>query len=218
MGITEVMPIFMHSIFTSRVMKKYEPVGWVKCITHIWSKFTVSKKNCMSEVIVNKVAESSLVTIDLADYFPHEEPVIFDLKEYLFMGLIVKEKEFRTGLQQTAIDVFRDKTVLVVCTADAIIPMWAYMLVAAHLQPAAKELFLGTREEWKKKRLLDAIAAIDLSVYSDQRIVIKGCGDEPVPEAAYLEITNRLRPTVKSIMYGEPCSTVPIFKQPKPTT
>ena len=172
----------------------------------------------MSEVIVNKVAESSLLTIDLTDYIPKEEPVIFDLKEYLFMGLIVKEKEFRAALQQTAIDSFREKTVLVLCTADAIIPMWAYMLVAAHLQPAAKELFLGTTEEWKKKKLLDAIAVIDLSVYKDQRIVIKGCGDEPVPEAAYLEITNRLRPIVKSLMYGEPCSTVPIFKQPKSTT
>jgi len=218
MGITEVMPIFMHSIFTNTAMKKYVAVVWVKCITHIWSKFTVSKKNCMSEVIVNKVAESSLLTIDLADYIPQEEPVIFDLKEYLFMGLIVKEKEFRAALQQTTIDSFRDKTVLVLCTTDAIIPMWAYMLVAAHLQPAAKELFLGTKEEWKKKKLLDRIAVIDLSVYKDQRIVIKGCGDEPVPEAAYLEITNRLRPIVKSLMYGEPCSTVPIFKQPKPTT
>ncbi len=172
----------------------------------------------MSEVIVNKVADSSLLTIDLADYIPNEEPVIFDLKGYLFMELIVKEKEFRAGLQQTAIEPFRDKTVLVLCTADAIIPMWAYMLVAAHLQPAAKELFLGTKEEWKKKKLLETIAAKDLSVYKDQRVVIKGCGDEPVPEAAYLEITNRLRPIVKSIMYGEPCSTVPIFKQPKPTT
>ncbi len=172
----------------------------------------------MSEVIVNKVAESSLVTIDLADYFPKEEPVVFDLKEHLFMGLIVKEKEFRAGLLQTNIDSYYNKTVLVLCSADAIIPMWAYMLVAAHLQPAAKELFLGTKEEWKKKKLLDAIAGFDLSVYKDQRIVIKGCGDEPVPEAAYLEITNRIRPIVKSIMYGEPCSTVPIFKQPKSTT
>jgi Protein of unknown function (DUF2480) len=172
----------------------------------------------MSEVIVNKVAESSLVTIDLADFLLKEEPVVFDLKDHLFMGQIIKEKEFRAGLLQTATEPFRDKSVLVLCSADAIIPIWAYMLVAAHLQPAVKELFLGRKEEWKKKKLLEAIAATDISIYKDQRVVIKGCGEEPIPEAAYLEITNRLRPIVKSIMYGEPCSTVPIFKQPKPST
>ena len=171
----------------------------------------------MSEEIVNKVAESSLLTIDLEEYIPKEEPVIFDLKDFLFMGLIVKEKEFRTSLLQTDTEPFRNKTVLVSCSADAIIPMWAYMLVAAHLQPAASELFLGTKEEWKRKKLMEAIAAMDLSAYQQQRVVIKGCGDQPVPEAAYLEITSRLRPLAKSIMYGEPCSTVPIFKQPKST-
>jgi len=172
----------------------------------------------MSEVIVNKVAESSLLTIDLADFLSKETPVVFDLKEFLFMGLIIKEKEFRAGLQQMAVEPFQNKPVVVVCSADAVIPMWAYMLVAAHLQPAAKELFLGTKDEWVKKKLLDAIAAADISKYKEQRVVIKGCGDEPIPEAAYLEITNRLRPIVKSIMYGEPCSTVPIFKQPKSIT
>lgn len=171
----------------------------------------------MSEVIVNKVADSVLKTIDLEDFLAKEEPVLFDLKDFLFMGLIIKEKEFRAALQETSTDAFRDKTVLVHCSTDAIIPMWVYMLVAAHLQPVAKELFLGTKEEWKKKQLLAAIAEMDISAYKDQRVVIKGCGDEPVPEAAYLEITRRLRPIVKSIMYGEPCSTVPIFKQPKPT-
>lgn len=172
----------------------------------------------MSEVIVNKVAESSLVTIDPAEFLTKETPVVFDLKEFLFMGLIIKEKEFRNSLLQTATEPFQNKPVLVLCSADAVIPMWVYMLVAAHLQPAVKELFLGTKEEWVKKKLLDAIDATDFSVYKDQRVVIKGCGDEPIPEAAYLEITNRLRPIVKSIMYGEPCSTVPIFKQPKSTT
>lgn len=171
----------------------------------------------MSDVIVNKVAESSLLTIDLEEFIPKEEPVIFDLKDFLFMGLIVKEKEFRVGLLQTDPEPYRNKIVLVTCTADAIIPMWAYMLVAAQLQPVATELFLGTTEEWKRKKLMEAIAATDLSRYEQQRVVIKGCGNEPIPEAAYLEITSRLRPLAKSIMYGEPCSTVPIFKQPKST-
>jgi Protein of unknown function (DUF2480) len=133
------------------------------------------------------------------------------------MGLIIKEKEFRASLQQTDTSVYKDKTVLISCSADAIIPMWAYMLVASLLQPVAKELFLGSVEEWKKQKLMLAIAALDTTVYKDQRVVVKGCGDEPIPEAAYLEITNKLRPVAKSIMYGEPCSTVPIFKQPKPT-
>lgn len=171
----------------------------------------------MSEVIVNKVAESALQTIDLETWIPKEEPVLFDLKDFLFMGLIIKEKEFRASLQQTDTSVYKDKVVLISCSADAIIPMWAYMLVASLLQPVAKELFLGSVAEWKKQRLMDAIAKIDITAYNDQRVVVKGCGDEPIPEAAYLEITNKLRPVAKSIMYGEPCSTVPIFKQPKPT-
>ncbi len=171
----------------------------------------------MAEVIVNKVADSSLLTINLEEYFPEVEPVLFDLKEYLFMGLIVKEKEFREALSKTDTNLFVGKTVLVTCSTDAIIPMWAYMLVSATLQPVVNELFYGTKEEWKKKKLLEAIATIDTLQYKDQRVVIKGCGNDPVPAEGYLEITNRLRPVVKSLMYGEPCSTVPIFKKPKLT-
>lgn len=171
----------------------------------------------MTDVIVNKVAESSLLTINLEEYFPKDEPVLFDLKECLFMGLIVKEKEFRETLNKTDTNSFLGKTVLVICSTDAIVPMWAYMLVSARLQPVVKELFYGTKEEWKKKKLLEAIATIDVSAYRDQRVVVKGCGNDPVPADGYLEITNRLRPVVKSLMYGEPCSTVPIFKQPKST-
>ncbi len=171
----------------------------------------------MSDVIVNRVAESALQTIDLESLMPVEDPMVFDLKDYLFMGLIIKEKEFRASLQQTDLSVYTNKVVLVTCSADAIIPMWAYMLVAALLQPAAQEVFLGTKEEWKKYKLLQAVAALDMATYTGQRVVVKGCGDEPIPEAAYMEITNRLRPVAKSIMYGEPCSTVPIYKQPKST-
>jgi len=171
----------------------------------------------MNEVIINRVAESALQTIDLAEWIPSEETVVFDLKDFLFMGLIVKEKEFRAALQQTDTTVFQGKVVLVTCSADAIIPMWAYMLVAALLQPVAKEVAMESKDEWKKRKLLEAIAILDISTFKDQRVVIKGCGDEPIPEAAYFAITSRLRPIVKSIMYGEPCSTVPIFKQPKST-
>lgn len=171
----------------------------------------------MDPVIVNKVAESSLVTINLEDFLPKEEPVVFDMKDYLFMGLILKEKDFRASLQEIDWNSYKSKTVLVTCSADAVIPVWAYMLVGSYLQPAAKEIFSGTKEEWKKTKLLETLINIDPALYKDQRIVIKGCGDEFIPEAAYLEITKILRPVAKTIMYGEPCSTVPIFKQPKST-
>ena len=163
-------------------------------------------------MIVNKVAESALITIDLEELLPKEDVVLFDLKDFLFMGLIVKEKEFRESLINTDLEQYRNKTVLVVCSTEAIIPMWAFMLLAAQLQPVVKELFLGSVEEWKKLKLLEAIANIDISKYKDQRIVIKGCGNNPLPEAAYMEITKRLRPVAKSIFYGEPCSTVPLYK------
>ena len=167
----------------------------------------------MSDVIVNKVAESALVTIDLEEFLPKEQPVLFDLKEFLFMGLIVKEKEFREALKTTNWELYKDKTVLVICSADAIIPMWAYMLIATYLQPQTNNVFMETETQWKVKQITEAIKAINEAEYSGKRIVVKGCGEEPIPAEAYLEITKKLQPVAKSIMYGEPCSTVPIFKQ-----
>lgn len=167
----------------------------------------------MSDVILNKVAESGLITIDLEDYYPKEEIVVFDLKPYLFMELILKEKEFRASLQTVDWSQFKDKTVAVTCTADAIIPVWAYMLVASSLEPSAKEIVFGDSEEALKQSFLKNIRSINVNEYDDKRIVIKGCGDKPIGEFAYLEITKLLRPLVKSIMYGEPCSTVPVYKK-----
>lgn len=167
----------------------------------------------MSDVIVNKVAESALVSIDLEEFLPKEQPVLFDLKEFLFMGLIVKEKEFREALKTTNWELYKDKTVLVICSADAIIPMWAYMLIATYLQPQTNNVFMETESQWKVKQITEAIKTINEAEYSGKRIVVKGCGEEPIPAEAYLEITKKLQPVAKSIMYGEPCSTVPIFKQ-----
>ena len=167
----------------------------------------------MSEPIVNKVAESALVTIDLETFLPKEQPLVFDLKEYLFMGLILKEKEFREALRTTDWEVFKNKTVLVTCSADAIVPVWAYMLIASYLQPQTNRLFMENKEKWRKRELLEAIRNTEVNEYAGKRIVIKGCGDEPIPEEAYLEITKKIQPAAKSIMYGEPCSTVPIYKQ-----
>ena len=167
----------------------------------------------MGEPIVNKVAESALITIDLETFLPKEQPLVFDLKDYLFMGLILKEKEFREALRNTNWDVYTNKTVLVTCSADAIVPVWAYMLIASYLQPQTNSVFMENMEQWRKRELLESIRKTDVNEYAGKRIVIKGCGDEPIPEEAYLEITKKIQPAAKSIMYGEPCSTVPIYKQ-----
>ena len=169
----------------------------------------------MAEQFVNKVAESGIITINLEDYYPKEtEIAVFDLKDFLFMELILKEKDFRDKLKSFDVEPFRDKIAAITCSADAIIPMWAYMLAASLLQPVAKDVEYGTAEEVKEKVLLKRISAIPAAKYTDERIVIKGCGELPVSEKAYIEVTKLLRPVVKSIMYGEPCSTVPVFKKP----
>lgn len=168
----------------------------------------------MSEVFVNKVAESGIISIDLETYYPKESIKIFDLKDYLFMGLILKEKDFRAALLALDWSVYENSNVGITCTADAIIPMWAYMLVASYLQPVAHFVSIGNEqqliEQLLQKNIDEQISADD---YTDQRVVIKGCGDIAIPEMAYVAVTNKLRPVVKSIMYGEPCSTVPIYKK-----
>lgn len=165
------------------------------------------------DTIVNKVAESGLITLDLEEFYPKEEIVSFDLKDYLFMGMILKEKDFRTALQQIDWESYRDKSVAVFCSADAIIPLWAYMLVSTYLSGAAKRVFAGTAEEMRKQLFIENIRKINSDEYIDKRVVIKGCGDLEMGDYAYVEITNKLVPAVKSLMYGEPCSTVPVYKK-----
>src|SRR5258705_9049820 len=132
---------------------------------------------------------------------------MFDLKDYLFMGMILKEKEFREALKNIDWEKYRDKDVAITCTADAIIPVWAYMLVASYLQPLAKEIVMGDEKELHKTLFLKRLSQINLNEFAGQRIVIKGCGDTPIGDFAYMEITRLLRPVAKSIMYVEPCST-----------
>ena len=166
----------------------------------------------MSDAIINKVALSPLLSLDLEEYYPKEPIVVFDLKPHLFMELILKEKDFRSALQNNDWEQYRDKIVAVTCTTDAIIPVWAYMLVASYLQPVAKEIVFGDEKFALQQQFLKNISAIDPNEFAEKRIVVKGCGDLPIGAFAYMEITKKLRPVVKSIMYGEPCSTVPIFK------
>lgn len=165
--------------------------------------------------LVNRVAQSGLITLNLEDYFPKHEMVTFDLKDHLFKGLILREKEFRLAIKEHDWSQYSGKVLLVVCTADAIIPLWAYMLVAARAANYAIDIFQGTEEEYIKKYMLQELQKIKAVDYQDKRIVIKGCGDRPVPAAAYLEMTRLLQPSTRSIMYGEPCSTVPVYKRPK---
>ena len=167
----------------------------------------------MSEPIINKVAESGIITLDLSVYHPKGETVVFDMKDYLFMGMILKEKDFRETLKSQDWEKFRNKNVALACSADAIIPVWAYMLIAAYLQPVAKEVVMGDVAELHKTIFLKNLSAIDMNEFADKRVVVKGCGDTPIGDYVYMEITKQLRPVAKSIMYGEPCSTVPVFKK-----
>lgn len=163
--------------------------------------------------LVNRVAASGLITIDLSDYLPQSEIAVFDLKDYLFKGLILREKDFRDAVKEHNWSAYEGKTLLVDCSSNAIIPMWAYMLVATNAAPYATDIFQGNREAYAHHYLYKQLAELDMDAFADQRIVIKGCGDQPVPAGAYLELTRRLQPLAKSIMYGEPCSTVPIYKK-----
>ncbi len=163
--------------------------------------------------IVNKVAESGLVTIDLESFLPKEEVVVFDMKDHLFMGLILKEKDFRAALPAIDWAQYENKIVALTCSADAIIPVWAYMLVVTQLNPYTQHIVFGDADKAKENYILQNIAAVNVEDYADKRIVIKGCGEVKIPDAAYVAITNKIKPVAKSIMYGEPCSTVPVYKK-----
>jgi hypothetical protein len=167
----------------------------------------------MEDIIINKVAQSALTTLDLEKFYPEEELVVFDLKNHLFMELILKEKEYREALKNVDWSVYQNKIVAITCSTDAIIPLWAYMLAVSYIQPFARNIFFGTEKEVRNILFLKNLEQINPKEFEGKRVVVKGCGDKKIPETAYVEITKILRPVVKSIMYGEPCSTVPIFKQ-----
>ena len=167
----------------------------------------------MSDPFINKVAESGLISVDLETWYPKGETAVFDMKDYLFMGLILKEKDFREALKNIDWSVYNNKNIALTCSADAIIPVWAWMLVATYLQPVANEIVLGDEKELHKKLFLKNLSSINVNEYADKRVVIKGCGETPIGDFVYMEITKLLRPVARSIMYGEPCSTVPVFKK-----
>lgn len=170
----------------------------------------------MSDALVNRVASSGLITLKPEEWAPKDLPVTFDLKDFLFMELILKEQDFRDQMKSHPWTSYQDKVLCVYCSTDAIIPSWAYMLVATMASPYAKEVFFGTTEQWVSRQLLQYIEQLDLTPYLDQRVIIKGCSDEvTIGPEIYVALTARLVPVVKSLMFGEPCSTVPVYKRSK---
>lgn len=167
----------------------------------------------MSEPLINKVAQSGIITLDLEAFFPTEEILPLDIKNFLFRGLLLKELEFRANLKNVDWTAFQDKSVAVFCSSDAILPQWAYMLIVVYLQQVTKEIYFGTIAEVEQKLLLQNIQNMNVAQYQEERLIIKGCGTKALGGEAYLEITKKLKPVVKSLMFGEPCSTVPVYKK-----
>lgn len=167
----------------------------------------------IQENIVNKVAQSGLITIDLAKYASLEPIVLYDIKDNLFHGLILKEKDFRDFVKTNDWSIYNNKHVGIVCTADAIIPTWAYMILTNKISEHALSVHFGDEEYVRQILFERAINKIDFDQYTDERIVVKGCGDIFIPETAFVNFTAQLSKVAKSIMYGEPCSTVPVYKR-----
>ena len=169
----------------------------------------------MENEIINKVASSGIITIDLEEYYQKGERKIIDIKNQLFQGLILREKDFREYIKTNNWESYNNCFVAITCSADAIVPTWAYMLVSLALQPYANKICFGNLETLESILYEEQFSKINFENYKDARIVIKGCGNLPVPLHAYTSIAERLKPYAKSIMYGEPCSTVPLYKTAK---
>jgi len=169
----------------------------------------------MEEEIINKVTNSGIITINLEDYYHPGERIIYDLKQNLFQELILKEKEFREFIKTFDWSIYKYKNVAITCSVDAIIPEWAYMLLISKLQPIANCVIVGNLKELENVLFQQEIKKINLDQFKNAKVVIKGCGKKPIPHFAFAEITKILLPYVFSLMYGEPCSTVPVYKNTK---
>ena len=167
------------------------------------------------EDIVNRVANSSLITIDLEDYYPAGERTVLDIKDWLYEGLILKEKEFRNTLKNFDWQQFKNHHIALYCSSEAIIPAWAFLLIQTHLHGIAKTVVFGTLEILETVLYTTIIENLDVSVYKDKPVIVKGCSDKAVPQNAYLLLSKKLQGVARSIMYGEACSAVPLFKKNK---
>ncbi|MGK0255333.1 MAG: hypothetical protein ACI9OE_002862 [Mariniflexile sp.] len=166
----------------------------------------------MSDEIINRVANSKLITLNLEDYYPIGKRVLFDIKDWLFEGFVLREKDFRNQVAEYDWSQYQDNYVALTCSSDAIIPGWAYMFLSIQLEPFAKHIIIGDLESLETAIYQDIIKNLDVSAYTDAPIIIKGCSKKPVPQNAYIMLANKLKPIAKSIMYGEACSSVPLYK------
>jgi len=167
----------------------------------------------MSDKIVNRVAKSDLKTIDLEDYYPIGERIILDIKNWLFHELILKETDFRNYLKNHDWSQYKNKYVALTCSADAIIPSWAFMLITTYLSPIAKKVVVGDLTNLETSIFQDIVHKLPIEDFTAKPVIIKGCANKPIPETAYTQLIEKLQPVVKSIMFGEACSTVPLFKK-----
>ena len=167
----------------------------------------------MAEEIINRVANSSLITIDLEDYYPEGNRILFDIKDWLYEELVLREKDFREFVKTHDWNQYQDSYVAILCSTDAIVPAWAFMLVASSLEPYAKKIVKGDLEQLESSIYQEVIPTIKLDQFKDKPVIIKGCSNKPVPTNAYLMIINRLKKVAKSVMYGEACSSVPLYKK-----
>ena len=167
----------------------------------------------MGKEIVNRVANSALITIDLTDYAPRDTVAILDIKDFLFDGIALKEKEFRISLKEFDFSIYNNTTVALNCSADAIVPMWAFMLVTSYLNTVNADIHFGIKEDVFQQIFTKNINAIDASKFENKKVIVKGCGKIPLTEALYIAITKKLQNTVSSLMFGEACSAVPVFKK-----
>lgn len=167
----------------------------------------------MSDEIINRVANSKLVVVDLEDYYPNGPRTVFDIKQWLYHELVLREKDFRVYVKQHDWSQYQDHYVALTCSADAIVPAWAYILLAIHLEPYAKKTVIGSLETLESSIYQDLIQTLDVEAYKDKPLIIKGCAHKPVPTNAYILLAEKLKPVARSIMYGEACSSVPLYKR-----
>ncbi|MGN7513557.1 MAG: DUF2480 family protein [Allomuricauda sp.] len=169
----------------------------------------------MSEEIINRVAQSKLITFNLEDYYPKGERKVLDIKDWLYEGFILREKEFRAHVEAHDWSAYKDAYVALQCSSDAIVPGWAFMLIASKLQPYAKKVVQGSLENLETALYQSILENLDVSEFTDKPVIIKGCSNKPVPENAYLMAVARIQEVAKSVMYGEACSSVPLYKKRK---
>lgn len=166
------------------------------------------------DTIKNRVAENkNLITVDLEDYYPSGERVVFDIKDWLYEGIILREKEFRQFIEEHNWENYKNKYVALTCSTDAIIPGWAYLLVTSSLIPYSKKVIVGSLNDLETILYTEIITKLDVSGFQDKLLIIKGCANKPVPQGAYIALIQKLQSVAKSIMYGEACSSVPLFKR-----